>query len=112
MAMNTSASNLRPLMQSGLVERLVSEQLMSSAGAAEIAEQARTQGVTLIQELNRGGHIESTKLARLVSPSPKHSCVGRALRRSALSKSRSPFFPLETVLAPEISPPLRDSSRQ
>lgn len=64
-------------MQSGLVERLVSEQLMSSAGAAEIAEQARTQGVTLIQELIRGGHIESTKLARLLYATARDNDKGK-----------------------------------
>ena len=66
--MNTPAINdRRPVLYSGLTERLVSEQLVSSAGAAEIAEQARTQGLTLVQELLEGGHVESTTLARLVS---------------------------------------------
>ena len=66
--MNTSAStDIRPVLYSGLTERLVGEQLISSAGAAEIAEQARTQGVTLIQELIDGGHVQSDVLARIVS---------------------------------------------
>ena len=52
---------------SGLTERLVSEQLMSSTGAAEIAERARTQGVTLIQELLEGGHVDSGKLSLIVA---------------------------------------------
>ena len=66
--MNTPAINdPRPVLYSGLTERLVSEQLVSSASAAEIAEQARTQGLTLVQELLEGGHVESTTLARLVS---------------------------------------------
>lgn len=66
--MNTPAINdQRPVLYSGLTERLVTEQLVSSAGAAEIAEQARTQGLTLVQELLEGGHVESTTLARLVS---------------------------------------------
>ena len=37
--MNTSAfTDIRPVLYSGLSERLVGEQLISSAGAAEIAE--------------------------------------------------------------------------
>ena len=40
---------------------------MSSAGAADVAEQARSQGLTLIRELLDGGHVDSVKLARLVS---------------------------------------------
>ena len=57
----------RPALYRGLTERLVSEQLVSSAGAAEIAEQARTQSKTLIQELLDGNHIDSAALAAIVS---------------------------------------------
>jgi type IV pilus assembly protein PilB len=41
--------------------------LISSTSAAEIADQARAQGITLIQELLDGAHIDSTVLARMVS---------------------------------------------
>ena len=57
----------RGIIYSGLTERLIGEQLMSSAGAAEVAEQARSQGLTLVQELLDGGHIDSEILARVVS---------------------------------------------
>lgn len=66
--MNTPVSNeSRPLVYSGLTDRLVTEQLISATGAAEIAEHARSQGVTLIHELINGQHIESSELARIVS---------------------------------------------
>ena len=52
---------------SGLRERLISEQLVSSAVAADIAEQARCQGATLVQELLDKEIIDSETLARLVS---------------------------------------------
>ena len=66
--MNTTASKeIRPVIHSGLADRLVQEQLISSAGAAEVAEQARSLGSTLVQELLAGNHVESTILARLVS---------------------------------------------
>ena len=58
--MNTSASNIRPLMQSGLVERLVSEQLMSPASAAEIAEQAHYQANPERRHL---GHVSASSHA-------------------------------------------------
>lgn len=66
--MNTQASNeIRPVLYSGLTERLIAEQLISSAGGAEIVEQSRAAGTTLIQELLDGNHIDSTVLARVVS---------------------------------------------
>ena len=66
--MNTTASKeIRPVIHSGLADRLVQEQLISSTGAAEVAEQARSLGSTLVQELLAGNHVESTILARLVS---------------------------------------------
>jgi type IV pilus assembly protein PilB len=66
--MNTPAStNIHPLTHSGLSERLVAEQLISSAGIAEVGEQARTQGLTLIQELLSGGHVDSVSLAAIIS---------------------------------------------
>jgi len=66
--MNTPVSNeSRPLVYSGLTDRLVTEQLISATGAAEITEHARSQGVTLIHELINGQHIESSELARIVS---------------------------------------------
>jgi type IV pilus assembly protein PilB len=66
--MNTTASGeIRPVLYSGLTERLIAEQLMSSAGAAEIVEQSRTAGTTLIQELLDGKSIDSAVLARVVS---------------------------------------------
>lgn len=52
---------------SGLTERLVADRLMSASVAAEIYEQARIQGVTLIQELLNGQHIDSKKLAEIAS---------------------------------------------
>lgn len=57
----------RPVLHSGLTERLVSEQLISSAGIAEVGEQARAQGLTLIQELLSGGHVDSASLAAIIS---------------------------------------------
>ena len=66
--MNTPVSNeSRPLVYSGLTDRLVTEQPISATGAAEIAEHARSQGVTLIHELINGQHIDSSELARIVS---------------------------------------------
>lgn len=66
--MNTVASaNPRPTMQSGLLERLVAEQLLSSASAADIAETARQNDNTLIRELLDGQHVTSQTLARVIS---------------------------------------------
>ena len=66
--MNTPASTHKhPLTHSALSERLVAEQLISSAGVAEVGEQARAQGLTLIQELLSGGHVDSASLAAIIS---------------------------------------------
>ena len=66
--MNTPAStNIHPLTHSGLSARLVAEQLISSAGIAEVGEQARAQGLTLIQELLSGEHVDSASLAAIIS---------------------------------------------
>lgn len=66
--MNTQISEkTRPAFYSGLADRLVSEQLISAAGIAEITEQAQTQGLTLIQELLSGSYIQSTILASIIS---------------------------------------------
>lgn len=66
--MNTQASdNIRPAFYSGIADRLVSEQLISAAGIAEISEQAQTQGLTLIQELLTGNYIDSVLLASIIS---------------------------------------------
>ena len=66
--MNTQASNkIRSLPYSGLSERLISEQLISSSGIADIAEQAQSQGLTLIQELLTGKYVDSSLLAAVVS---------------------------------------------
>ena len=62
-----SADETRPAIYNGLSGRLVSEKLISSAGIAEVNEQARTQGLTLIQELLTGNHIDSAALATIVS---------------------------------------------
>ena len=51
----------------GLTERLVVDQLISPAGASEIAEVARSLSKTLIQELLDGNHIDSGALAVIVS---------------------------------------------
>ena len=51
----------------GLTERLVVDQLISPAGASEIAEVARSLSKTLIQELLDGNHIDSAALAAIVS---------------------------------------------
>jgi hypothetical protein len=49
--MKTQVSNgIHPVVYSGLTERLIAEQLMSSAGAADIFELSRSAGTTLIQE--------------------------------------------------------------
>ena len=66
--MNTQASdNIRPAFYSGIADRLVSEQLISPAGVAEISEQAQTQGLTLIQELLSGNYVNSQLLASIIS---------------------------------------------
>jgi type IV pilus assembly protein PilB len=62
-----SADETRPAIYNGLSGRLVNEKLISSAGIAEVNEQARTQGLTLIQELLTGNHIDSAALAAIVS---------------------------------------------
>ena len=62
-----SADETRPAIYNGLSGRLVSEKLISSAGIAEVNEQARSQGLTLIQELLTGNHIDSAALAAIVS---------------------------------------------
>lgn len=62
-----SADETRPAIYNGLSGRLVSEKLISSAGIAEVNEQARTQGLTLVQELLTGNHIDSAALATIVS---------------------------------------------
>ena len=51
----------------GLTERLVIDQLISPSGASEIAEVARSQSKTLIQELLDGNHVDSAALATIVS---------------------------------------------
>lgn len=66
--MNTAApSPTENVTYRGLTERLVIDQLVSPAGASEIAEVARTQSKTLIQELLDGNHVDSHILARIVS---------------------------------------------
>ena len=66
--MNTQASdNIRPAFYSGIADRLVSEQLISPEGIAEISEQAQTQGLTLIQELLSGNYVNSQLLASIIS---------------------------------------------
>ena len=64
---SVAQKDAHPITYSGLTERLVREQLVSSASAAEILEQARNDGVTLIQGLLDGGHVSSAVLARVVS---------------------------------------------
>ena len=66
--MNTQVSNnIRPAAYSGIADRLVSEQLISPAGVAEISEQAQVQGLTLIQELISGNYVDSALLASIIS---------------------------------------------
>ena len=66
--MNTfSASPQDSVTYRGLTERLVVDQLISPAGASEIAEVARSLSKTLIQELLDGNHIDSGALAVIVS---------------------------------------------
>ena len=66
--MNTRASTVtQSIAYNGLTERLITEQLMSSAGAAEVVEQSRSAGTTLVQELLAGESIDSAVLARVVS---------------------------------------------
>ena len=66
--MNTQASDsIRPVLYSGIAERLINDQLMSSAGVAEVAEQAQTQGLTLIEELLSGDYVDSSLLASIIS---------------------------------------------
>ena len=66
--MNTATTNpIENVTYRGLTERLVIDQLVSPAGASEIAEVARSQSKTLIQELLDGNHIDSEALAVIVS---------------------------------------------
>lgn len=66
--MNSKAnSEAVQISYSGLSQRLVSEQLLSAASAAEIVKTARESGVTLVEELVESGHVPSQSLARLVS---------------------------------------------
>ncbi|MAW31848.1 MAG: type IV-A pilus assembly ATPase PilB, partial [Alteromonadaceae bacterium] len=66
--MNTATSNsIENVIYRGLTERLVIDQLVTPAGASEIAEVARSQSKTLIQELLDGNHIDSAALATIVS---------------------------------------------
>ena len=66
--MNTATSNsIENVIYRGLTERLVIDQLVTPAGASEIAEVARSQSKTLIQELLDGNHIDSAALAAIVS---------------------------------------------
>ena len=62
-----SADETRPAIYNGLSGRLVSEKLISSAGIAEVNEQAHTQGLTLVQELLTCNHVDSMALATIVS---------------------------------------------
>ena len=66
--MDTATSNpIENVTYRGLTERLVIDQLVTPAGASEIAEVARSQSKTLIQELLDGNHIDSAALATIVS---------------------------------------------
>ena len=66
--MNSKAnSEAVQISYSGLSQRLVSEQLLSAASAADIVKTARDAGVTLVEELVQSGHVESEPLAKLVS---------------------------------------------
>lgn len=66
--MNTVAAHpTQNITYRGLTERLVVDQLISPAGASEIAEVARSESKTLIQELLDGQHVDSRVLARIIS---------------------------------------------
>ena len=66
--MNTSVLNdSRQGVYSGLTERLIAEKLVAASAAAEIGNQARDQGITTVQMLLDGEHVDSVTLARLVS---------------------------------------------
>jgi len=65
--MNTSATETPPVFYSQLAERLVREQLLTSASAREVAQQARSNRITLVQELINGELVDSYHLAALVS---------------------------------------------
>lgn len=66
--MNTSVLNdSRQLVYSGLTERLIAEKLVAASAAAKIGNQAHDQGITTVQMLLDGEHVDSVTLARLVS---------------------------------------------
>lgn len=65
--MNTSATETPAVFYSQLAERLVREQLLTSASAREVAQQARSNRITLVQELINGELVDSYHLAALVS---------------------------------------------
>ena len=66
--MNTATTNpIENVTYRGLTERLVIDQLVTPAGASEIAEVARSLSKTLIQELLDGNHVDSMTLATIVS---------------------------------------------
>ena len=60
-------ANQRSQAYSGLIERLIGHELISTSDAAEVAERARNQGTTVVRELLEEHQIEGAVLARLVS---------------------------------------------
>ena len=62
-----AAADVKHIVNSGLSERLVNEQLLSATAASDIQQQARTQGITFIKELLDGGHVNSDTLAKITS---------------------------------------------
>jgi type IV pilus assembly protein PilB len=60
-------ANQRSQAYSGLIERLIGHELISTSDAAEVAERARSQGTTVVRELLEEHQIEGAVLARLVS---------------------------------------------
>ena len=60
-------ANQRSQAYSGLIERLIGHELISTSDAAEVSERARSQGTTVVRELLEEHQIEGAVLARLVS---------------------------------------------
>ena len=62
-----AAADVKHIVNSGLSERLISEQLLGAAAASDIQQQARTQGFTFIKKLLDGGQLDSATLAKAAS---------------------------------------------
>ena len=108
-AMNTSATETPPVFYSQLAERLVREQLLTSASAREAAQQARSNRITLIQELINGDLVDSYHLAALVSE--EYGVPLFDLRNMAIEQLPQDLSPLTLVQKHSALPLFRRGNR-